>query len=116
MSMGASGLPWNAQQREWLQALGHDVLVPVGADAAAEPVRNTIPAAEPRGGARPDPAAKPAPGGSPLLRALARAAGRSEHDPEFLGALPDVATLRGNPAARRALWPHLRALRKRARP
>jgi hypothetical protein len=64
----------------------------------------------------PDVPAKPAPAGTPLLRALARAAGRSEQDTEFLRALPEVATLRGNPAARRALWPRLRALRKRTTP
>jgi hypothetical protein len=116
-------LPWSVQQREWLQALGHDVMVPVGAAVAAEPVRSVDrgAAAEPRAGTRggvtPDLPVQPAPPGpTPLLRALARAAGRSEHDAEFLGALPDVATLRGDPAARRALWPRLRALRKRAQP
>ena len=49
---------------------------------------------------------------SPLLSALARAAGRTPQDSELLAALPDLATL-GDVAARRALWPRLRALRRR---
>lgn len=122
MSMGSPGVPWSAQQREWLQALGHEVLMPVSADTPAEPARveDLSGAAGPAAAARrvptPDVPAKPAPAGTPLLRALARAAGRSEQDAEFLRALPEVATLRGNPAARRALWPRLRALRKRTTP
>jgi hypothetical protein len=121
MSMGSPGVPWSAQQREWLQALGHEVLMPLPAGAAAEPRRiaDRADVAKPEAGARgapkPDAPATPAFAASPLLRALARAAGRSEQDAEFLRALPDAATLR-NPAARRALWPRLRALRKRTTP
>ena len=97
--MSFHDLPWSAEQREWLQALGHDVLMLAGGEVrpAPEPVATARPAAT----------------ASPLLCALARAAGRNEQDAELLQVLPDFATLHGNPAARRALWPRLRALRKR---
>lgn len=112
--MGAHDLPWTGEQREWLQALGHDVLMPVpaGSDVRAEagrPSESEVPA-KPRPGTG---AGRPASSATPLLRALARAAGRGEDDAEFLKTVPDVSVLRGNPAARRALWPRLRALRKR---
>jgi hypothetical protein len=120
MSTGSNGVPWSAQQREWLLALGHDVLMPVPAESVAEPMRSEdrarIAGPDAPGMPKPRAPAGPALSGSPLLRALARAAGRSEQDAEFLGTLPDIATLRGNPAARRALWPRLRALRKRTTP
>jgi hypothetical protein len=108
--MGTHDMPWSDEQREWLRALGHDVLMPASAEGLAEPERPAprAPAAESAGRAVPM-AGAPA----SLLRALARAAGRGEGDAEFLQALPDLATLRGNPAARRALWPRLRGLRKR---
>jgi hypothetical protein len=111
--MGAHDLPWTSEQREWLQALGHDVLmlVPAGSDVRAEADSGSGALAKARPAA--SPAAKPASSASPLLRALARAAGRSEDDAEFLKTIPDVSALRGNPVARRALWPRLRALRKR---
>lgn len=54
----------------------------------------------------------------PLLRALLRAAGRSAEDPEALRLCrewPAPARLR-DAAAKRALWPRLRALRSRRRP
>ena len=107
--MSLHGLPWSAEQREWLLALGHDVLMLASATAAepqVEPREAAVPVSKSEAGAR-------AVAASPLLRALARAAGRSEQDAELLQALPDLATLRGAPAARRALWPRLRALRKR---
>ena len=122
MSMGSPAVPWSAQQREWLQALGHEVLMPAAAGSAAEPgqiedlARVVMPDSGTRGALKSDAPAKPVPSGSPLLRALARAAGRSEQDVEFLRMLPDVATLRGNPIARRELWPRLRGLRKRTAP
>ena len=101
---------WSAQQREWLQALGHDVLVLAGAEAPAEvaslPSEHPLPAAPaPRG-----PTVATA-GDSPMLRAMLRAAGR--RDPGDLPWLPDPATLRGDAAAKRALWPRLRALRRK---
>ncbi len=113
--MGAHDLPWNGEQREWLQALGHDVLmlVPAGSDVRAEAERSSGKDTPVKPRPATSPAAKPSSSASPLLRALARAAGRSEDDAEFLKTVPDVSVLRGNPAARRALWPRLRALRKR---
>ena len=115
MNMGAHDLPWTSEQREWLQALGHDVLmlVPAGSDVRAEAERPSGSGAPAKARPAASLAAKPASSASPLLRALARAAGRSEDDSEFLKIVPDVSALRGNPAARRALWPRLRALRKR---
>lgn len=109
--MSFHDLPWSSEQREWLQALGHDVLMLAStspAEMQSPPARE---AAAPV--SKPEVAARPATAASPLLRALARAAGRNEHDAELLQALPELATLRGNPTARRALWPRLRALRKR---
>ena len=96
--------PWSPQQRQWLQALGHDVLVLAG-DEAPPQVAETVAAAGRPAAAPAHPAA-----GSALQRALLRAAGRRE--PGELAWLPDPATLRGNAAAKRALWPRLRALRK----
>jgi hypothetical protein len=115
MSMGAHDLPWSREQLEWLQALGHDVLMlaPVGSEARAEADRPSSTGLPPKSRQNVGAAAKPASSASPLLRALARAAGRSEDDAEFLQAVPDISVLRSNPAARRALWPRLRALRKR---
>lgn len=127
-------LPWSAQQREWLEALGHDVLALAGAasaspaQAAPEPVpaQKTVPAAPqrvdrdvarvPLAPAPARPATARAPAEATLLRALAQAAGRAPDDGELLRALPPLASLRGNPAARRALWPRLRALRHGVRP
>lgn len=112
MSLTPHPPPWSSEQREWLQALGYDVLVlaPAGGAGPVEPPEERAAAAKPGAAAR----VRPASSASPLLFALARAAGRNEQDSEFLAALPDLATLRGNPAARRALWPQLRGLRKRA--
>ncbi|GAB2493491.1 hypothetical protein GCM10027084_03010 [Pseudoxanthomonas sangjuensis] len=50
--------------------------------------------------------------------ALIRAAGINPNSPEMadvVAQLPASAELRGNPAAKRALWPRLRALRAKAR-
>jgi len=75
---------WDEVQREILAALGHEplVLAPPPEDA--------------------------------LLQALLRAAARDVQSPDLpavLRALPATATLRGNAAAKRALWPRLRRLR-----
>lgn len=107
-----SGL-WSAQQREWLQAMGHSVLSLAGDQA--EPAQAPAPAAG-RAGApelAPAAAANPArpPADSPLLRNLLRAARRAPGDAAVL-ALFDATALRGDPAAKRALWPRLRALRR----
>lgn len=86
--MSAPG--WDPWQREALAALGHRLYV-----RAPRP-----------GDVVPD---------DPLAHALLRAAGRDPGDPgaaELLRRLPPLASLRGDPAAKRALWPRLRALRR----
>jgi hypothetical protein len=80
---------WDHFQREMLAALGHELL-------QAAPVAAT------RTSAVPD--------GPPLWQALFRAAGG---DPARLSGLPPLDQLR-TPAAKRALWPRLRALRRDA--
>ena len=78
---------WDAFQREILSALGHVPLVLAPPDL-------------------PD---------DPLLHAVLRAAGRgrdSDDLPQLLRTLPATSTLRGNAAAKRALWPQLRRLRR----
>lgn len=75
---------WDDVQREILAALGHEplVLAPLPEDA--------------------------------LLQALLRATGRNAESPDLpavLRALPATAALRGNAAAKRALWPRIRKLR-----
>lgn len=101
-------MSWSPQQREWLQALGHDVLMLAGAQAPPQASETAAASVRPAA-APPRPAAIPA-ADSPLLRAMLRAAGRRELGE--LTWLPDPATLRGNAAAKRALWPRLRTLRK----
>lgn len=95
---------WDAFQREMLHAMGHTVLVPVSArgGAPAMPAESTAP----RAPAAPvaEPGAQPA-----LLRALALAAGIDDLVHRI--GLPPLAELR-TPAAKRRLWPRLRALRK----
>lgn len=80
--------PWSPQQREWLAALGHVVHV-----------------------------AAPPPGlvDDPLRLAMLRAAGREATASDaraLLRAWPPSASLRGDAAAKRHLWPQLRALRR----
>jgi hypothetical protein len=104
---------WDAFQREVLGAMGHTLLVPVAGQAS-----DNAAAAMPRvrvadADADADAGARPA-----LLRALALAAGIDDTRPgngrrdiaQFI-ALPSLAELR-TPAAKRSLWPRLRALRK----
>ena len=88
---------WDDFQREVLDALGHVVYVARGAESVAQ------------AGAPADASADiDAP---PLLRALARAANARVAQ---LPALPPIERVR-TPAAKRALWPQLRALRKASR-
>ena len=138
-----SGL-WSAQQREWLQAMGHTVMSLAGSEPPAEaPIANAAPAdaarsAEPtreRAGIEPagferaasertasERAASERTAPAPravvpgddtpaLLRNLLRAARRAAGDAQVL-ALFDASALRGNAAAKRALWPQLRKLRR----
>lgn len=84
-------LPWSAQQIEWLQAMGLEVLQrPVNADASMSP--STMPAS----------------GGVPA--AFARAA----RGVDIASLLASAGTPR-DVAARRAFWRALRPLRKAAR-
>lgn len=113
MNPATTGPAWTSEQREWLQALGHDVLTLVQAGAPQQAAAGAVAPAMPAS----PPVSAPARAGTdvpPLLRALARAARREADDPELLHTVPDLATLRGNPAARRALWPRLRGLRRTA--
>lgn len=91
-------MTWDPFQREVLAALGLRLYVPAATPREA-PVAEVSP---PRA---PDPAARR--GDAALLAALARAAGVT------VEALPplDLPALR-TPAAKRALWPTLRALRR----
>ena len=86
---------WDAFQREMLSALGHEVVVLAAAMDAA-PVE-AAPAAQ-----------FDATGMPPLQQALVRAVGG---DPTRLAGLAPLEQLR-TPAAKRALWPRLRALRR----
>jgi hypothetical protein len=82
---------WDPLQREVLDALGHTLYV--------------------REGPRPPPVPDDA-----LLHALLRAAGRTVEDDDahaLVRAWQPASGLRGDPAAKRALWPQLRALRIR---
>ena len=99
---------WDPFQREALAELGHRLYRVRGEEApsrpdAVEPVPLPARAAGP---AMPPPSRAVV---DPLLRALMRAAGTD--------ALPglDLDALRRDPAAKRALWPRLRVLRRAAR-
>jgi hypothetical protein len=88
---------WDGFQREMLAALGHTVFVP----AAAKPVEPMpVPMATATDATQPA-----------LLHALMRAAGV---DAGRLGELPPLDQLH-DAAAKRALWPRLRAMRSAAR-
>ena len=51
--------------------------------------------------------------GDPMLARVARAAGLSIEDLQIrMGDMQVIASLRGNPAAKRALWPRLRGWRQ----
>ena len=135
MNIGASS-PWSAEQQAWLAALGHAVYVQ-GAlpEAVARPAPADVGVAAPAPVAprrpRPAPADTPAVatastpsasvrrpslrGPDPLFIALIRAAAIKPDAPGMdavIAQWPSSTELRGNPAAKRALWPRLRALRK----
>jgi hypothetical protein len=89
--MSETAPAWDAFQREVLDALGHVVYVARDAAVSTHTADNDAP---------------------PLLRNLARAANVSV---AALPPLPPFEQLR-TPAAKRTLWPRLRALRKGASP
>lgn len=101
---------WSAEQREWLQALGHDLLelTPVIGASMPPPVALTTAVATPPAARASAPTLDPA---DPLLRALLKAA-RRQSPSDLFALLPDPGALPREPAAKRALWPQLRALRK----
>lgn len=90
---------WSDEQRRCLDALGYALYRPVAAAAPHDDAE------------------------TPLMRALLLAA---RHDPAAIAdtghwlraqQVPSLAQLRNDPAAKRALWPRLRALRQvRAKP
>lgn len=130
---------WSAQQQEWLSALGHTLYLPgplpdaalenpapsaqshrspapATASAASAPARRAPPApsARPAAGA-PVPSRRAAAVPDRLHFALIRASGcnpNAEGAAEIFAQWPSSAELRGNPAAKRALWPTLRKLRR----
>lgn len=130
---------WSSQQHEWLAALGHTLYVQGAAEApaavavpveAAKPQRETAQPAIPAR-RRPEPETMaparvvPAPGRAAsrlpdkLHFALIRASGcnpNAEDAAAIIASWPPSSELRGNPAAKRALWPRLRALRRQRSP
>lgn len=119
---------WSAEQREWLEAMGYAVLTTRTADPAVEPATSVAASVPAAGGVRSPAPARSAPRSAapaveraaprsapatdtPLLRAVRRAAGLRPDETHPTLAELDLSTLRGNAAAKRALWPRLRALR-----
>lgn len=102
---------WSAQQHEWLEAMGFDVL----RLASATPDEST----HPPGPGTPSPAAAFDSTGSAtarLQRAVLHALRSCPEPAARLATLDiDVAALRGNATAKRALWPRLRAMRAASR-
>ena len=97
-------MSWNPQQQAMLSAMGYTLYRQAGAP---------VPMAAAVAGTASEAARTPvSPGasGDRLLQALARAAGG--HDIATL-ALPPMEQLRASGAAKRALWPTLRALRRK---
>ena len=103
---------WDPLQCEMLAAMG----LPVQRMVAAAPVA-TMQAVAPATAASVDDTPSPTAMSfeDPLLLALLRAAGRARHavDAAVLASgWPSPQALRRDPAAKRALWPQLRALRR----
>ena len=115
--------PWSAEQTQWLQAMGHQVWTLPAADASPAQATTTIPEAAARlkpatleRTERPRQASAsraPAPAAQDrLMQAILRAVNRTAGDVAVSTLLPDPSRLRGNAAAKRALWPQLRRLRR----
>jgi hypothetical protein len=132
---------WTAEQQHMLSVLGHTVLIHGALPEAetAAPVEMPAPALapaqrefqpKPQQANRPSPFASASADSSPIVVpsrraaarlpdrlhiALIRAANINPNAPdmaEVIAQLPPSTELRNNPAAKRALWPRLRALRK----
>ena len=99
-------MSWNAHQQAMLEAIGYTLWRAAGAAShvAETPAGPVVADADARVAASNANA-----GDDPLLRALRRAAGGRDPSP----LLPPLDQLRGDAAAKRALWPRLRALRRR---
>ena len=92
--------PWNDEQQRLLRAMGY-VLYAQAPTGASMPLPSALATPTELSGT-------PVPDVSRLLQALRKAAsGRDVSE-----VVADVAALHGNPAAKRALWPKLRALRR----
>ena len=96
---------WDAFQREALVELGIELYALGGGDVAV--------AASPVVSAPVAPRAR-VETGDLLLRHLLKAAGGETHKQAVLALAEPLSGLRGNPAAKRALWPVLRRLRRSA--
>ena len=122
-----SGL-WSPQQQQWLKALGHTMYVHGTAPEPQVPSQATPaqpePAPAPPARRRPGPSMDSAPVRRGATRlpdklhiALIRASGcnpGAADAAQVIAQWPPSTELRGNPAAKRALWPQLRALRRPA--
>ncbi len=143
MTSAAPGSPWSAEQQAWLQAMGYSVYLeggaldapplevvapaPVVIENIPAPARAAPPRREPASPAPPAPvtsAERAPPRRSGGLRlpdrlqiALLRASGCNPNDPQTRALMDSwpLAELRASPAAKRALWPQLRALRRTQR-
>jgi DNA polymerase III psi subunit len=106
-----SAVAWDPLQREILDAMGlsaHRLVAILPSAMPSAPI-DAAPLPVPTESAAQTP-------DHPLARALLRAAGRDPAAAEaavLLRGWPTAQTLRGDPRAKRALWPQLRALRRR---
>jgi len=98
-------MSWNDEQQRILRALGHEVLMPVGAVAASAPASPSMVVAQPEA----PPMRRDA---SEALAVLAAALTRAAGGRDLSALALDLVRLRGEPALKRALWPRLRALRR----
>lgn len=89
-------MSWSPAQQVMLEAMGYTLYARAGSAAAAPAAGRTT-------------TARPAQGGFERLEAALRRAARGR---ELAHVLPPLAELRASPAAKRAFWPVLRALRR----
>ena len=105
-------MSWSPAQQVMLEAMGYTLYARAGS-AAAAPAAEPVPAPAPEAARRPPAGrtttARPAQGGFERLEAALRRAARGR---ELAHVLPPLAELRASPAAKRAFWPVLRALRR----